>query len=293
LYTGVGIREEDMGKMFKMFEKLDDTKNINANGCGLGLTVSKTLSQKLGGDISVRSKYGEGTVFEFVIDVKDFKEGEESEIGNISEIKSRKEEQSEDNSMAKFDFSEIDEKQEFKKIYFSKLTGFTKPTPKNLGSSTKTAEYSFTSPISTDRQLLVQKDACKCNTIIVVDDNVFNYVSIKFMLKNLKLECDTATNGKDALDMIVKSNNRTCECGPYKLVMTDLQMPIMNGHELCQHLMDKMKTQEIYNVHIVIMSGDAVGKQTDQLKKIGIQHFLPKPVFVDSVNEVLKKIEFI
>jgi len=129
LYTGVGIREEDMGKMFKMFEKLDDTKNINANGCGLGLTVSKTLSQKLGGDISVRSKYGEGTVFEFVIDVKDFKEGEESEIGNISEIKSRKEEQSEDNSMAKFDFSEIDEKQEFKKNRFLKVDWLHKAHP--------------------------------------------------------------------------------------------------------------------------------------------------------------------
>jgi signal transduction histidine kinase len=56
--TGIGIKEEDLDKLFKLFSKLTSKNGINDNGVGLGLTICKKLSQLLGGGIKVESKLG-------------------------------------------------------------------------------------------------------------------------------------------------------------------------------------------------------------------------------------------
>ena len=61
--TGVGIREEDRDKLFKNFTRLDETKNRNIEGTGLGLSLTKKLVELMGGEISVESEYGKGSVF--------------------------------------------------------------------------------------------------------------------------------------------------------------------------------------------------------------------------------------
>ena len=65
--TGVGIKEEDYDKLFKPFGMLEHNNHLNPHGCGIGLTVCKKYLHKLGGDIRVKSKYGEGTVMIFTI----------------------------------------------------------------------------------------------------------------------------------------------------------------------------------------------------------------------------------
>ncbi len=61
--TGIGIKEEDIGKLFGNFQRLDEKKNRNIEGTGLGLSISKRLAEMMDGFISVSSKYGEGTTF--------------------------------------------------------------------------------------------------------------------------------------------------------------------------------------------------------------------------------------
>ncbi|MCR5591318.1 MAG: response regulator [Lachnospiraceae bacterium] len=62
--TGIGIREEDLGKLFSSFQRLDETKNRNIEGTGLGLNITKQLAEMMGGTIQVKSEYGKGSVFE-------------------------------------------------------------------------------------------------------------------------------------------------------------------------------------------------------------------------------------
>ena len=61
--TGIGIREEDMDKLFSSFQRLDETKNRNVEGTGLGLNITRQLAEMMGGSINVESKYGSGSVF--------------------------------------------------------------------------------------------------------------------------------------------------------------------------------------------------------------------------------------
>ncbi|MCR4590798.1 MAG: response regulator [Lachnospiraceae bacterium] len=61
--TGMGIRESDMDKLFSSFQRLDETKNRNVEGAGLGLNITKQLVEMMGGSIRVESEYRKGSVF--------------------------------------------------------------------------------------------------------------------------------------------------------------------------------------------------------------------------------------
>jgi len=68
--SGIGIKQENLGKIFNSFSQVDTKKNRAIEGTGLGLAISKRLVKKMGGMISVKSKYGEGTEFTVVIPQK-------------------------------------------------------------------------------------------------------------------------------------------------------------------------------------------------------------------------------
>ena len=65
--SGIGIKDEDISKLFMPFEQLDKRKNRNIVGTGLGLPISHSLCQMMGGDILVDSVYGEGSTFTVVL----------------------------------------------------------------------------------------------------------------------------------------------------------------------------------------------------------------------------------
>lgn len=70
--TGIGIKQDDLINLFKLFGKLQSSNHLNRNGVGLGLSFSKSLVEKLGGAISVSSEVGKGTAFSFEIKVAGF-----------------------------------------------------------------------------------------------------------------------------------------------------------------------------------------------------------------------------
>ena len=61
--SGIGIRKEDMPKLFKPFEQLDMRKNKNVVGTGLGLAISYQLCRLMDGQMLLESTYGEGSLF--------------------------------------------------------------------------------------------------------------------------------------------------------------------------------------------------------------------------------------
>ncbi|MBR5360054.1 MAG: hypothetical protein IK123_04105, partial [Lachnospiraceae bacterium] len=70
LDTGMGIKEEDVGKLFRNFEQIDSKRNRAVEGTGLGLAISKSLCEAMGGTIGVKSEYGKGSDFYFSIPQK-------------------------------------------------------------------------------------------------------------------------------------------------------------------------------------------------------------------------------
>ena len=63
--TGIGIREEDIGALFESFRRLEEKRNRNIEGTGLGMSIVTRLLDLMGSKLDVKSVYGEGTSFSF------------------------------------------------------------------------------------------------------------------------------------------------------------------------------------------------------------------------------------
>jgi signal transduction histidine kinase/CheY-like chemotaxis protein/HPt (histidine-containing phosphotransfer) domain-containing protein len=61
--TGIGIKPEDIAKLFSNYNQVDPRSNRKIEGTGLGLSITKNLAEMMGGDVLVESEYGKGSVF--------------------------------------------------------------------------------------------------------------------------------------------------------------------------------------------------------------------------------------
>ena len=91
--TGIGIKEEDIGRLFDSFQRVEESRNRNIEGTGLGLSITMRLLNLMGSRLEVESTYGEGSDFYFYMEQKqlddavigeDIQKYYENEKGKIS-----------------------------------------------------------------------------------------------------------------------------------------------------------------------------------------------------------------
>lgn len=89
--SGIGIREEDLPKLFESFERLDEVKNRSIEGTGLGMSIVSNLLRLMNSEIHIKSEYNRGSTFFFTLrqeiadrtPMGDYKKG--SELGQRRE----------------------------------------------------------------------------------------------------------------------------------------------------------------------------------------------------------------
>nr|MCR5357088.1 response regulator [Lachnospiraceae bacterium] len=209
--TGIGIKEENLKKLYSPFERIEEERNRNIEGTGLGMSIVKHLLEMMGSQLQVTSVYGKGSDFSFEVNQK---------VINWDPIG------------------------DFNETYIRSLE------------SIERYKVSFIAP-----------DA----HILVVDDTPINLSVIRSLLKETKVNIDTATSGAECLDKIKASS--------YDIIFMDQRMPEMDGTETL-HAMKALSRDEnrSYDAPVIILTANVVAGAREQFINEGFNDYLSKPV---------------
>lgn len=125
----------------------------------------------------------------------------------------------------------------------------------------------------------IQKSVKK-GYILVVDDSQVNLKVAVSMLKKLRCQVDTASNGEEAIAKAAENN--------YDLIFMDCQMPIIDGYEATRRIRDQGVQDKQY-MPIVALTAHALSGDKNKCFAAGMDDYVTKPFKMDDLKIILKK----
>ncbi|KAJ4002791.1 hypothetical protein NW752_009445 [Fusarium irregulare] len=125
-------------------------------------------------------------------------------------------------------------------------------------------------------------DESKSNTFLLVDDNPINLKMLIMFMKKLKLEYDTATDGKQAVERYKKSPRS------FRCIFMDISMPVMNGFEATRAIRASEAEDAIPRCSIFALTGLASKDAQQEALLSGIDLFLTKPIQLAEIKNILE-----
>jgi len=113
--------------------------------------------------------------------------------------------------------------------------------------------------------------------VLIAEDSEINRYVYQNMFRLFDVDVEFAVSGSNAIELIDKE--------PFCLMILDLQMPGMSGIDVINIYNDSTAIGS--RIPIVVITGDATAEMLDECKKLGVSAFIPKPVGVDKMREIL------
>ena len=239
--SGVGIREEDLKKLFGAFQQVDMNMNRSKGGTGLGLNISKRLVELMGGSIGVSSEYGKGSCFyinlpqEVVSDVPC-----SQKYKTLFDAANRDEQNKE---LAVIPVMQLLNKPEFASLFVEKAEGVSFKAEKAK--------------------------------ILVVDDNEVNLQIAGGLLKKLGVVPDFAKSGYEALDKAFENNYDIIFMDHQMPGMDGIEtLEKIRGKEESE----KKENEAGFHRIVICLSANAINGAKEMFISKGFDDFLAKPV---------------
>ncbi len=200
--TGIGMSEDFQKHAFEPFtQEGKNNARTRYDGSGLGLSITKSLTEQMGGHIEFTTKEGIGTTFSVILPITvDHDPPEESQTEEHEPID---------------------------------LTGYT---------------------------------------VLLAEDNELNMEIAKFFLEQHGATVISAKNGSEAVNLFTASAP-----GDIDLILMDIMMPIMNGHEATLKIRSADRP-DAKTIPIVAMTANAFQDDVDKSLSVGMNDHLPKPL---------------
>lgn len=347
--TGYGIKPEELQSIGRINNNVSD---LHKNTCGFGLFISNILcllvernepDRRKG--LTVYSEVGVGTCFSFFfrfnLNSENSEHEREKSLFRFSNSFEKKETKIFSISSSEFlgekcSFSTHEKKHFFltKKVDDSKgnsliesktlMNGF-KPWINDCGKK-RNLSYLNTDSIKCDdipsakfdsltnsiESSLFFLNECNCVKVLIVDDGPFNVEACSRLLAKMKISCDSANNGLEAVEKIAflvrkmvsgysevisnvhissdhyKEKHFCVKCKFYKLILMDIDMPIKNGIEATEEILNLLKKYEI-SVNIVGLSAFDQEDIVKRSMEAGMKEFITKPINHNKLKEIISK----
>jgi len=312
--TGIGIKEDDKPKLFKMFGRVEHAyAKINVQGVGLGLTISNSLVKLLNqgngeSRIDFASEFGKGSIFFFTISTRLIEDLSLSILSdNLDEKQNEmipriKKSDCYGDSMAEDIFTDpqnIPSKVMSSINTISPLVHYPKLfSPKAQDKPFK--NLTFSCPVSLDEKSLLDfldqtnpnpgeklKSSQKKEYVLIVDDNPFNILITSKIVEKYGFNVVSAFNGKDAIEKAKTQKKKSF----FRMIFMDCEMPVMDGYEATRILRNMMDKKEIPEIPIFALTANESRRDQEKCEEAGMIAHFTKPVkeseFVKALNKMV------
>lgn len=345
--TGIGMNEDFAKHIFEPFTREESSTVNGIPGTGLGMAITKNIVDMMGGNITVKSKKGEGT--EFTISFR-FKVGENfHKVTTIKKLEGLRALVADDNMdtcasvtrmlevigmnpewtmsgkeavyKAKFayeggkpykafiidwlmpDMNGVEVVRRIRSVIGEDtpiiiLTAYDwteiEEEARKAGVTAFCAKPLFLSDLyevlndSVEAEPLPVIDRKNSihlggSRILLVEDNDLNREIAAAILSEMDLVAEEAENGKVAVEMI-----RSSVPGYYKMVLMDIQMPVMDGYEATR-VIRSLDRPDVRTLPIIAVSANAFEEDRVQSKEAGMNEHIAKPFNREKLEDVIEK----
>ena len=253
--TGCGISEGQREQIFDAFTQVDQSLTREYQGAGLGLTLAASLVDLLGGRIEVSSVLGEGSVFTVEIGLHD---SSRVLARAVSSATQRDRTAREGNSAAAS----------------TRLDDSATPLAPGRAPSSPAEPPPGTLP----RREPGESPVARGRRILVAEDNRVNQKVAARLLEREGFEVMVAEDGQEAVKILEEER--------FDLVLTDLQMPRMDGFQLAEWIRNADRTAGRHTP-LVALTAHCLPDDRERCRHAGMDGFISKPVQVAELREVL------
>nr|WP_234916849.1 transporter substrate-binding domain-containing protein [Aeromonas caviae] len=306
--TGIGMSAEVQARIFNAFEQADGATTRNHGGTGLGLSISHTLAELMGGTLRLESAPGVGTSIGFSVTLELERQREcDSLLAGLRAFLAVDDErlrhtlrqhllslgvqmwgepggadlvfgEARDlpgNGICIAPLGNVLGYQRRDGVYWLNSNPLTWQAVRevchlHLGLG-EVAPLPAASPLTETSLPLPAR-------VLVVEDNPLNQTLIRRQLRQLKLGCDLAEHGGQALLML--------EQQPYELILCDCQMPVMDGYDFTRRV---RATRDLASLPIIAMTANVMPEQAQHCLAAGMNDVLGKPVLLEGLRSMLAK----
>ncbi|MCR5322451.1 MAG: response regulator [Lachnospiraceae bacterium] len=215
--TGIGIKKEDISRLFDEFERIDEKRNRGIEGTGLGMSITRSLLHMMGSKLEVQSVYGKGSIFSFYLKQKIVNR----EPGDYSKASS----------------VDPDSGRDYKEKFIA-------PGAK----------------------------------VLIIDDNAVNLVVFTSLLKQTRVNVDTAESGEKGIELSAKTK--------YDIIFLDHMMPGMDGIDTLE-AMKKSDEDKNHDTPVICLTANAISGAKEKYLEAGFDDYLTKPIDPDRLEEMM------